>query len=109
MILVEPSLRPTTSAVLKHPLFWSKDKCLTYLQDVSDRVDKESTDSYILTSIERNRMEIVKGRLIFVFSYWLCSQGNRFDMLFYLILWNPLESFGILWNPLDSLGILWNS
>ena len=61
MILGEPSLRPTTSAVLKHPLFWSKEKSLTYLQDVSDRVDRETTDSYILASIERNRMEIVKG------------------------------------------------
>ena len=61
MILGEPSLRPTTSAVLKHPLFWSKEKALTYLQDVSDRVDRETTDSYILASIERNRMEIVKG------------------------------------------------
>ena len=65
MILGEPSLRPTTSAVLKHPLFWSKEKALTYLQDVSDRVDRETTDSYILASIERNRMEIVKGNLIF--------------------------------------------
>ena len=29
--------------------------------DVSDRVDRETTDSYILASIERNRLEIVKG------------------------------------------------
>ena len=64
MTLVEPSLRPTTTAVLKHPLFWSKDKCLNFLQDVSDRVDRESTDSYILASIERNRMEIVKGNTL---------------------------------------------
>ena len=61
MILGEPSLRPPTPAVLKHPLFWSKEKALTYLQDVSDRVDRETTDSSILASIERNRMEIVKG------------------------------------------------
>ena len=53
MIGVEPSLRPTSSAVLKHPLFWSKDKCLTFLQEVSDRVDKEFTDSAILAAIER--------------------------------------------------------
>ena len=61
MIGVEPSLRPPSSAVLKHPLFWSKDKSLNFLQDVSDRVDKEETDSAILATIERNRMEIVRG------------------------------------------------
>ena len=55
MIGSEPSLRPTASAVLKHPLFWSKDKCLTFLQDVSDRVDKEDSDSALLASLERNR------------------------------------------------------
>lgn len=61
MITAEPSLRPPASAVLKHPLFWSKDKTLTFLQDVSDRVDKEDTDSAILASIERRRAEIVNG------------------------------------------------
>ena len=61
MIGTEPSLRPPSSAVLKHPVFWSKDKNLTFLQDVSDRVDKEESDSAILATIERNRMEIVRG------------------------------------------------
>ena len=36
MIQVEPSLRPPSQAVLKHPLFWTKEKVLTFLQDVSD-------------------------------------------------------------------------
>lgn len=61
MIQVEPSLRPPSFAVLKHPLFWSKEKSLTFLQEVSDRVDKEDSDSAILASVERNRSEIVKG------------------------------------------------
>ena len=61
MIQVEPSLRPPSQAVLKHPLFWTKEKVLTFLQDVSDRVDKEDSDSAILASIERNRSEIVRG------------------------------------------------
>jgi len=61
MIGSEPSLRPPASAVLKHPMFWSKDKVLTFLQDVSDRVDKEDADSALLAALERNRMDIVKG------------------------------------------------
>ena len=55
MIGSEPSLRPPASAVLKHPMFWSKDKVLTFLQDVSDRVDKEDADSALLAALERNR------------------------------------------------------
>lgn len=61
MIGPEPSLRPPSSAVLKHPIFWSKDKCLSFLQDASDRVDKEDSESAILASVERNRLEIVRG------------------------------------------------
>ena len=89
MILGEPSLRPTTSAVLKHPLFWSKEKALTYLQDVSDRVDRETTDSYILASIERNRMEIVKGnfsqivvQVLYIFFMYQVFRKNFFNMPF---------------------------
>ena len=34
---------------------------LAFLQDVSDRVDKEDVDSAILLSLERNRYSIVQG------------------------------------------------
>ena len=34
---------------------------LAFLQDVSDRVDKEDVDSAILLSLERNRHSIVQG------------------------------------------------
>ena len=34
---------------------------LAFLQDVSDRVDKEDVDSAILLSLERNRNSIVQG------------------------------------------------
>ena len=59
MIGIEPSLRPTSSAVLKHPVFWSKEKRLNFLQDISDRVDKEESDSFILAAVERNRSDIL--------------------------------------------------
>jgi serine/threonine protein kinase len=61
MISVEHTHRPTTLAILKHPMFWPTDKTLNFLQDVSDRVDKESFDSAILASIERNRLDIVRN------------------------------------------------
>ena len=61
MISVEHTHRPTTTGILKHPMFWPSEKVLTFLQDVSDRVDKESFDSAILASIERNKLEVVRN------------------------------------------------
>lgn len=39
----------------------SNDKILNFLQDVSDRVDKETYDSAILAAIERNKQDIVRN------------------------------------------------
>ena len=61
MICHDARVRPSTVAVLKHPFFWSRQKVLAFLQDVSDRVDKEGVDSAILLSLERNRHSIVQG------------------------------------------------
>ena len=61
MIAVEPNDRPPASAVLKHPAFWSKDKILTFLQDCSDRVDKEDDDSYVLGMIEKDGAAVTRG------------------------------------------------
>lgn len=61
MINSEPNLRPDARAVLKHPLFWSKEKVLMFLQEVSDRVDKEDYDSAILAGLERGRADVVRG------------------------------------------------
>ena len=61
MICHDARVRPSTVAVLKHPMFWSRQKVLAFLQDVSDRVDKEGVDSAILLSLERNRHSIVQG------------------------------------------------
>ena len=61
MIAVEPNDRPPAVAVLKHPAFWSKDKVLTFLQDCSDRVDKEEEDSYVLNEIEKNSIGVTLG------------------------------------------------
>ncbi|KAF3916533.1 Endoribonuclease [Dactylellina cionopaga] len=44
MIARNPKARPDATAVLTHPFFWSADKKLTFLLDVSDRFEKEERD-----------------------------------------------------------------
>eukprot|EP00090_Calanus_glacialis_P028589 TRINITY_DN458_c0_g1_i1.p1 TRINITY_DN458_c0_g1~~TRINITY_DN458_c0_g1_i1.p1 ORF type:complete len:1157 (-),score=196.13 TRINITY_DN458_c0_g1_i1:177-3647(-) len=61
MISFEPNDRPPALALLKHPVFWVKDKILTFLQDVSDRVDKEEDNSFVLNTIERCGNLVTKG------------------------------------------------
>lgn len=38
MISSDSNMRPPLSDVLSHPMFWSKDKILTFFLDVSDRL-----------------------------------------------------------------------
>jgi len=61
MVSFEPNDRPPALALLKHPVFWVKDKILTFLQDVSDRVDKEEDNSFVLNTIERYGNLVTKG------------------------------------------------
>jgi len=61
MVSFEPNDRPPALALLKHPVFWVKDKVLTFLQDVSDRVDKEEDNSFVLNTIERYGGLVTKG------------------------------------------------
>ncbi len=61
MVQKESFDRPTTQAVLRHPLFWSRERVLAFLQDVSDRVDKEDADSALVESLERGRSEVVRA------------------------------------------------
>ncbi|KAK7406943.1 hypothetical protein VNO78_08579 [Psophocarpus tetragonolobus] len=50
-----PDLRPMAIEVLHHPLFWSSEMRLSFLRDVSDRVELEDreTDSDLLKALER--------------------------------------------------------
>lgn len=52
MVALHPSDRPPISAVLKHPLFWPQSRILAFFQDVSDRVEKETDDSFVLKRLE---------------------------------------------------------
>ena len=53
--------RPTAEEVLSHCLFWSKEKQLTFFQDVSDRIEKESVSSPIVQALEQGAQTVVKG------------------------------------------------
>ena len=61
MINMHPNNRPPTSAILKHPTFWRKEKILNFLQDVSDRLDSEDKNSAVVMSIERNSCEVIRN------------------------------------------------
>nr|CAD7199765.1 unnamed protein product [Timema douglasi] len=60
MISMEAHKRPQATAVLKHPLFWDKAKILAFFQDVSDRVEKESDESLVLSSLEFDSSRVVR-------------------------------------------------
>lgn len=53
-------MRPTARAVLNHPLFWHTERVLSFLQDVSDRVEKAQLNTEPLRTLEKNATLIVK-------------------------------------------------
>lgn len=63
MICKEPSVRPTMNQVLAHPYFWTAEKRLAFLQDVSDRLSlipeyetaDESQEGFIKSSESLSR------------------------------------------------------
>lgn len=68
MIQRIPSDRPTAKQVCEHPFFWSADRRISFLCDVSDRIESEGTtsdgnlpQSFItkLLAIERKASEVV--------------------------------------------------
>ncbi|KAK6344047.1 bifunctional endoribonuclease/protein kinase ire1 [Orbilia brochopaga] len=63
MIARHPKLRPDATAVLTHPFFWSADKKLTFLLDVSDRFEKEERDppSPLLQQLESYAGTVFNG------------------------------------------------
>jgi serine/threonine-protein kinase/endoribonuclease IRE1 len=59
MIEQEPTKRPPMHAVASHPIFWSKERQLSFFMEVSDRIEKEPNESMILQVLERNNASIV--------------------------------------------------
>ncbi|XP_063816976.1 serine/threonine-protein kinase/endoribonuclease IRE1 isoform X1 [Pseudophryne corroboree] len=60
MIDKDPQKRPSAEAVLKHPFYWSLEKQLQFFQDVSDRIEKEALDGFIVRQLEKGGREVVK-------------------------------------------------
>lgn len=60
MVAKDSNKRPSTDAVLKHPMFWREEKILAFLQDVSDRIEKLDVYTDPLRTLERNAKFIVK-------------------------------------------------
>ncbi|XP_059472243.1 serine/threonine-protein kinase/endoribonuclease IRE1 [Neocloeon triangulifer] len=60
MIAIDPTRRPTASAVIKHPFFWDAAKRLTFLQDVSDRVESDEFESPVLQALETKNWVVVQ-------------------------------------------------
>ncbi|KAF3912168.1 Endoribonuclease [Orbilia brochopaga] len=63
MIARHPKLRPDATAVLTHPFFWSAEKKLNFLLDVSDRFEKEERDppSPLLQQLESYSGTVFNG------------------------------------------------
>ncbi|KAK6624059.1 hypothetical protein RUM44_010917 [Polyplax serrata] len=61
MIDFDPLKRPTANAILMFPLFWNRTKILAFFQDVSDRIEKEDTNNFVLIRLEENGYTVVKG------------------------------------------------
>ena len=61
MIESRANNRPPASAILKHPIFWRKERALDFLQNVSDRLELEEKDSAILAYVENDYDSIIQG------------------------------------------------
>ncbi|CAD5215701.1 unnamed protein product [Bursaphelenchus xylophilus] len=61
MVEMDPKKRPTSHAVLCHPVFWSKERQLRFFSDVSDRIEKEDETSEIVRCLELNSYQVVSS------------------------------------------------
>ncbi|KDP43783.1 hypothetical protein JCGZ_22410 [Jatropha curcas] len=60
----DPELRPKALEVLHHPMFWSSEKRLSFLRDVSDRVELEDREyvSDLLKALESTAPTALGGK-----------------------------------------------
>jgi len=52
MVSRDPEQRPTADVILHHPALWDHSRTLSFLQDVSDRVEKEDVTGVVLETLE---------------------------------------------------------
>ena len=64
LISADPAQRPSTAEVMLHPFWWSREKRLLFLNDVSDRVeleDREVGGHALLAELEHNAVKNALG------------------------------------------------
>lgn len=61
MISEDSTARPDAESIKNHPFFWKEKKILTFLQDVSDRIEKLDFQLDPLKSLERNSKFVVRN------------------------------------------------
>ena len=61
MIVQDSEKRPSIESIVKHPVFWTPAVQLQFLQDVSDRIEKETKESEIIINLEKGGLDVVKG------------------------------------------------
>lgn len=61
MVTIDPLERPSIAVIKNHPAFWNKERILTFLQDVSDRIEKEDVTSKVLIELEMGNSAVLQG------------------------------------------------
>eukprot|EP00117_Sycon_ciliatum_P026644 scpid20203/ scgid21828/ Serine/threonine-protein kinase/endoribonuclease IRE1; Endoplasmic reticulum-to-nucleus signaling 1; Inositol-requiring protein 1; Ire1-alpha; Serine/threonine-protein kinase; Endoribonuclease len=59
MISRYPGVRPPAKEALLHPVFWSRRRQMQFIQEVSDRIEKELATSPIVQQLEQNAVKVV--------------------------------------------------
>ncbi|XP_046660602.1 serine/threonine-protein kinase/endoribonuclease IRE1 [Homalodisca vitripennis] len=58
MLSPDPRGRPPAEVILHHPALWDSHRVLTFLQDVSDRVEKEDMNGQVLETLECGAVQV---------------------------------------------------
>ncbi|KAI3387025.1 hypothetical protein SNEBB_000294 [Seison nebaliae] len=77
MIEIKSENRPHIKCLLKHPLFWSVGKRLSFLHDVSNQIENYSTDHPICEVIERQAFDIFENDWISKITHLLQQDLRR--------------------------------
>ncbi|KAG1703698.1 Serine/threonine-protein kinase/endoribonuclease IRE1 [Nymphon striatum] len=73
LLLNNPKKRPGIETVLNYPLFWSKAEQLSFIMDVSDKVEKLAPDDPIIINLEKGRFCVYQNKWTDSLSPDLCK------------------------------------